>query len=294
MESQTPEVGLIKTGVRLMTLVGFYVFALFMIMAFLAGSLAAALFIIVCAESVVFFWRPAPALGLASYSAPMPAGWQTPIRLLRGYELVSGCWSAAVISVIATVLFGAVFIGGSPWKLGQANYVVGAVVALWLLTRALWYRPLRALLDQSLKGVKKEMSKGAASVLVGADGLDIVQNVSTIGGPPRGPWDFHVTFAEIDELRMMDAMDAEAYWQTMQTYEPTLIARQAYELYEYLQGKLARPSIYANINVGKHLLIRSPSMLYLVASADESGSPAIAAWQAWRAVHGTPAAPPPS
>jgi hypothetical protein len=234
VESQTPEVGLIRTGVRLMTLIGFYVFVLFMILAFLAGSLEVALFIIVCAEAVVFFWRPAPALGPTSYIDPTPAAWRTPIRLLRGYELVSGCWSAAVISVIATVLFGAVFIGGSPWKLGQANYVVGAVVALWLLTRPLWYRPLRTLLDRLLKGVKKEMSKGAASVLVGPDGLDIVQNISSIGGPPRGPWDFHVTFAEIDELRMMDAMNAQAYWRTMQEYDPSLVARMANELYQYL------------------------------------------------------------
>jgi hypothetical protein len=154
-----------------------------------------------------------------------------------------------------------------------------------------WYRPLRALLDQSLKGVKKEMSKGAASVIIGADGLDIVQPVTTIGGPPREPWDFHVDFAEIDELRMLGAMDAQAYWQTMQTYDPTLIARQAFELYQYLQGKLPRPSIYQNISAGQHLLIRSPSVLYLLAWEDESGPLAIAAWQAWRATHGTPAAP---
>jgi hypothetical protein len=221
----------------------------------------------------------------------MPAGWQTQIRLLRGYELVSGCSSAVAVSLIATVLFGAVFIGGSPWKLGQANYVVGAVVALWLLTRPLWYRPLRALVDQLLKGVKKEMSKGATSVLVGADGLDIVRNVIRIGGPPRRPWDFHVTFAEIDELRMMDAMNAQAYWRTMQKYDPTLSARMASELYQCVKGELPRPSIYENISDGEHLLIRSPSVLYLIAWADESGPPAIAAWQAWRAAHGTPAAP---
>ena len=291
MESQTPEVGLIRTGQRLTTLLGFYLFALFMIMAFLAGSLAAALFIIVCAESVVYFWRPAPTLGAASYRGPMPAGWQTPIRLMMGYELVSGCWSAAVAALIATVLFGVIFIGGSPWKLQPANFLVGAIVAGWLVTRPLWYRPLRALLDQSLKGVKKEVSKGAASVLVGADGLDIVQNVTQIGGPPHGPWDFQVTFAEIDELRMMDAMNAQAYWQTMQEYDPTLGARMAYELYQYLKGQLQRPSIYENISAGEHLLIRSPNVLYLIAWADESGPPAIAAWQAWRAVHGTPVSP---
>lgn len=173
--------------------------------------------------------------------------------------------------MIATVIFGAIFIGGSPWALGRANYTVGAVVALWLLTRPVWYRPLRALLDQSLKGVKKEMSKSAASVLVGADGLDIVQHVTTIGGPPRGLWDFHVTFAEVDELRMLDAMNAQAYWQTMQAYDPTLIARQAFEMYQYLQGKLPRPSIYENISAGEHLLIRSPSVLYLLGYADETG-----------------------
>jgi hypothetical protein len=289
--SQTPDVGLIRTGQRLTTLFGFYVFALFMVIAFLTGSLTVALFMIVVAETVIYFWRPAPALGPASYSGPTPAGWQTPIRLMRGYELVSGCWSLAAGAVLVTVIFGAIFIGGSPWALGRASYTVGVIVAGWLLTRPLWYRPLRALLDQSLKGVKKEMSKGAASVLIGADGLDIVQHVTTIGGPPRGPWNFHINFAEIDELRMLDAMDAQAYWQTMQTYDPTLSARQAFELYQYLQGKLPRPSIYQNISAGQHLLIRSPSVLYLLAWEDESGPLAIAAWQAWRATHGTPATP---
>lgn len=294
MESQTPELGLLRTGQRLITLVAFYVFALFMVIAFLAGSLAVALFVIVFAETAVYLWRPAPALGSASYIDPTPAGWRTPIRLLRGYELVSSCWNAAIIAVIASVIFGAVFIGGSPWKLGRDNYLVGAVVALWLLTRPLWYKPLRALLDQSLKRVEKGMPKSAASVLVGSDGLDVVQNITTIGGPPRGPWDFHVTFAEIDEVRTMDAMNAQAYWRTMQEYDPTLSVRAANELYQYLKGQLQRPSIYENISAGEHLLIRSPSVLYLIASADESGPAAIAAWQAWRAAHGTPAAPPPS
>ena len=104
----------------------------------------------------------------------------------------------------------------------------------------------------------------------------------------------HVTFAEIDELRMMDAMNAQAYWQTMREYDPTLSTRMASELYQCLMGQLPRPSIYENISDGEHLLIRSPSVLYLIAWADESGPPAIAAWQAWRAAHGTPAAPPPS
>lgn len=90
MASQTPELGFIRTGVRLMTLIAFYVFALFMVIAFLAGSLAVALFIIVCAEAAVFFWRPAPALEPASYIDPTPAGWQTPIRLLGG----GTSWSA--------------------------------------------------------------------------------------------------------------------------------------------------------------------------------------------------------
>jgi hypothetical protein len=138
------------------------------------------------------------------------------------------------------------------------------------------------------------MSKGATSVLIGADGLDIVQNGISIGGPRRGPRAFHVTFAEIDELRMMDAMNAQAYWQTMKEYDPTLSTRMASELYQCLKGQLPRPSIYENISDGEHLLIRSPSVLYLIAWADESGPPAIAAWQAWRAAHGTPVAPPPS
>lgn len=80
----------------------------------------------------------------------------------------------------------------------------------------------------------------------------------------------------------------------MKECDPTLITRMAYELYQYLKGQLPRPSIYENISAGEHLLIRSPSVLYLIAWADESGPPAIAAWQAWRAAHGTPVAPPPS
>lgn len=291
--SRTPAVGLIRADLRLNQLFGFYLMALFMLLAFVVGSVYAALFIIVCSE-LLLTWRPTPALGPESFVGPTPAGWQNPIKVMRWFVLVRDYWHMVTGAVIFTVFMGFFLVVARPSQLGPGNYEVGAVVAAWLLTRPLWYPVLRKLIGRSLKGVKQDLSRSAAAVVVGADGIDVVQPVHVIGtaDPARqGPWVFHITFAEIDELRMLSPMEAQTYWQTMAGYDPTLDVRAAYEMYRYLKGELPRPTIYQYMAAGAHLLIRSPSVLYLLAYADETGPAAIAAWQAWRAAHASPAMP---
>jgi hypothetical protein len=284
-------VGLIGASIRLNVLLGFYLMALFMMIAVLAGSLYIALFFIVCSE-ILLTWRPVPKLGPASYVGPTPpSSWQGGIRFFRWFELLRSYWSLAVGAVVFTLFIGFFIIEVSPPTLGTANYAVGAIIAGWLVTRPVWYPVLRKAIGQSLQGVKKQVATNAAAVVVGAEGIDVVQKVSVIGGPARGPWDFHVGFAEIDELRMLSPMEAQTYWQTMEQYDPTLTVRAAMELYRYLKGELPRPSIYQWVSAAAHLLIRGPSVLYLLAFADESGPAAITAWQAWRAAHATPAIP---
>lgn len=291
--SQTPAVGLVSTSLRLNVLFGFYLMALFMLLAVLVGSLVMALFIIVCSE-LLLTWRPTPALGPASFVGPTPAGWQNPIKVMRWFVLVRDYWHLVTGAVIFTVFIGFFLFVIRPPSVGPANYEVGALVAAWLLTRPLWYPVLRKAIGRSLSGVKQDLSKSAAAVVVGADGIDVVQPVHVIGtaDPARqGPWVFHVTYAEIDELRLLSPMEAQTYWQTMQEYDPTLTVRAAMEMYRYLKGELPRPTIYQYLAAGAHLLVRSPSVLYLLAYADETGPAAIAAWQAWRAAHATPVLP---
>jgi hypothetical protein len=273
---------------RLTLLFGFYVIALFAIVAILGGSLVAALFLIVVAEILFSFWRPTPSLGPTTYGAPTGAAWQTPITVMRWYEVTRTAGGLVVGALVVTVMFGVVIFSMiRSITLGPANDMVFILMAVWLITRWIWAPPLVKRLTKSLSTSKLGQGSGM-SIVVGTDGLDIAIKVNTIGGPPQPNWLFHVAYSEIDELRLLDWLDAQAYWQTMEQYDPTLTARASWELMRYLQRQLPRPSIFQWLAGGTHLLIRGPSLLYLVAWADPTGPAAVAAWQAWRTVHAPP------
>jgi hypothetical protein len=278
--------GLISAERRMNLVFGFYVIALFLLVDVFAGSVAGLLLLVVMAEILFTLWRPTPKLGPTSYQPPMPAGWEMPVRLLRGYELVSGCWSLVVGFVVVTAFFGFVLFVMRPKSFGTGNWVVLAVIAIWLITRWVWAPPLYRAIARQIKGVGKELAQGGPTVTIGADGFDIDFKVQRIGGgAPRRPWVFHLAFAELDEVRTLDSNDAQAYWQSMEQYDPTLLARAAYELYRTAQGQIARPSIYQQLGVGNHLLMRGPTVLYLFGVFDETGPAVVAAWQQWRTVH---------
>jgi hypothetical protein len=278
--------GLISAERRINLLLGFYFIALFMIVVTLAGSVEAALFLIVVCELLFALWRPTPTLGPDSYQPPVPAGLRTPIRLLAGYQIVTGCWNLVWGGLISTVVFGIIIVAMKPSSFETRNWTVVAVIAVWLVTRWVWAPPLYRAIAKSFKGVGKQLAGGGPNVVIGADGFDIDFHVQQIGGGPRvRPFLFHVPFADLDEVRTMDSPDANAYWQSMEQYDPTLTARGSWELYQFTTGNLARPSIYQQLGVGTNVLMRGPTLLYVFCVLDESGPAAVAAWRQWQTAH---------
>jgi hypothetical protein len=261
-------------------LFGFYFIALFMVVMTLAGSVEGAVFLIVVCELIFALWRPTPRLGPDSYQPPMPAGWQTPVRLLMGYQIISGCWSLVWGGLVSTVVFGIIIVAMKPSSFEARNWTVVAVIAVWLITRWVWAPPLYRAIARQIKGVGKELMHGGPTVTIGADGFDIDFHAQQIGGGPRmRPFVFHLPFADLDEVRTMGANDAQAYWESMGQYDPTLGVRAAWELNQFLTNKLPRPSIFYQLGVGTCLLMRGPTLLYLFSVFDESGPAVVAAWQ---------------
>ena len=125
-------------------------------------------------------------------------------------------------------------------------------------------------------------------VRVGRDGIDIDLNVHNVGFAPWHGWAFSVGFAELNEVRTLGAVDAQAYWQAMLQYDASLPSRMGVEISAFIASQLPRPSILEVQTSGTHLLARGPAVLYLIGDAEETGPAAVAAWQAWQAAHASP------
>jgi hypothetical protein len=257
---------------------------LFGVMSVLTGLLLLAIFVIGCSEYGMTLWRPTPKLPATSYNTPIGSQWQGPIRAVRLALLARESASYAWGFIITTILLVLVTIILWPRSFGLSNLIVLALFAGYLGTRPLWYRVAKRLLGQAFKGVKKELAKGGPKVRLAGDGIDVFQPVHVWNGPPQN-WLWHVPFAEIDELMTLAPLDAQAYWESMVTIDPSLVARAAWELNQYILGKTPRPAIYQYMAAGLHLLVHGPNVLYVLAYADETGPPAVSAWEQWRAAH---------
>jgi len=277
------DVRLIRAENRVQRWFLYYVLAFFGVVAALTGAAAVALFVIAVGELIMSLWRPMPKLAAPSYTAPgASSSWGTPIRVLRLYLLIREFGSLAWGFVLLTAFLGVFVVLLHPTSLGASNLVVIGMFVLYFGTRPLWYAPARRLLGRMFKGVKTDLARGGPQVRLVGDGIDVIQPVIVLNGP-RGNWLWHVAFAEIDEMRTLWALDAQAYWGSMTAYDPSLGLRAAYELNQYLLGKTPRPTIYQYLAAGLHLLVRGPSVLYLLAYADQTGPAAISAWEQWRA-----------
>ena len=277
--------GLLSAERRGNVIFAFYVIGAFMLMMVFAGSVGGLFLLVLMAEMLFALWRPAPKLGPTSYQPLTPSGLQTPMALLRGYEVLSGCWSLVVGFVVVTALYGFAAIVMRPKSFGTSNWEVLAVIAVWLITRWVWAPPLYRAIARQIKGVGKELAGGGPVVQIGDDGFDIDFKAQQVDSPRLQPFFFHLPFADLDEVRTMGPNDAQAYCQAMGQYDPSLPVRAAWELNQFMTAKLARPSIYLLPGVATNLLMRGPTLLYVFGVYDESEPAAVAAWQQWRTAH---------
>jgi hypothetical protein len=131
-----------------------------------------------------------------------------------------------------------------------------------------------------------------ATVHVAADGVEVDMRPAFVRRAPES-YRFWVGFAELDEVRVMDGLTAMGYWGAMAEYDPTIGIRMEFELLHFVADQKARPSILGLIAIGTHLLMRGPTLLYLIGNADPFAVVALTAWQTWRAAHPAPATPTP-
>ena len=294
--STDPDLEAIATARRLELWAGYYVIGLASVFVFVLGLLPETLLLIVIAEAVAFFWKPTPKLGTASYSGPpMPAAWRTPIRAVRWYEILNGCWSAAsavVLTTVGFVVFAGIFIwlvASRHYSFGAANVVVAALLVGWLLTRPRWQPELVKALKQSTQGVQQTLGQWAPAVYMTPDGFDVDFKTLIVGLVGRRNPLVHIGFAELDDVRILAWNDAGAYVQSLTTYDATLVPRMVWEFGQFTRGKLPRPSVFLQNNFGAHLLLHGPTLLYLLGQGDAWAPSALAAWQAWRSTHSAPA-----
>jgi hypothetical protein len=130
-----------------------------------------------------------------------------------------------------------------------------------------------------------EAVRSSPLIRVGRDGIDIDLNVPNVGFAPKHGWVFSVGFAELNEVRTLSTVEAEAHLHAMLQSDASLSARMGAELSAFIAGQLPRPSLFQYQASGTHLLARGPAVLYVVGDADQTGPAAVAAWQAWQAAH---------
>jgi hypothetical protein len=268
-----------------------YTIAVVALALFIIGDILFALLLIALSEFVFITLRPRPKLDASTYRPPAPDQWQTPITVLRWGSLISSVWSIVTGAVILTIalMIEIVILVVIVWNhaLGANNFAVLALFGVWLLTRPLWIAPLRRALK--VEGTK-QVARYMATLHVGTDGVEVDMRPAFIRRAPE-TYRFWVGFAELDEVRIMDGLTAMGYWGAMGEYDPTIVLRMEWELFHFVADQKARPSILGLIAIGTHLLMRGPTLLYLIGNADPFAVDALTAWQAWRAAHPAPTTP---
>jgi hypothetical protein len=272
-----------------------YAIAVVGLVLFVAGDVLFALLLIVLSEFLFLSLRPRPKFDASTYRPPAPDQWQTPITVLRWTSLISSVWTivtgALVLTIVSVIVIVVLVVIGWHWHhgLGVSNFAVLALFGLWLLTRPLWIAPLRRALRVE---ATKQLAPHMATLHVGTDGVEVDMRPAFIRRAPES-YRFWVGFAELDEVRIMDGLTAQAYWGSMGLYDPTIEIRMQWELLHFVADQKARPSVLGLIAIGTHLLLRGPTLLYLIGNADPFAVDALTAWQAWRAAHPAPATPTP-
>jgi hypothetical protein len=270
-----------------------YAIALVALLLFVAGDVVFAVLLIVLSEVLFLSLRPRPKFAASTYRPPAPDQWQTPIAVLRWTSLISSAWGivtgALVLTIVITIVIAVLVVIGWHHGLGASNFAVLALFSLWLLTRPLWIAPLRRALRVE---ATRQLAPHMATLHVGTDGVEVDMRPAFIVRAPES-YRFSVGFAELDEVRIMDGLTAQAYWGSMGQYDPTIVLRMEWELFHFVADQKARPSILGLLGFGAHLLLRGPTLLYLIGNADPFAVDALNAWQAWRAAHPVPATPTP-
>jgi hypothetical protein len=290
---QRTDAGLALVGAerRLTIWLAIYAIALFALVLFVIGDVPSTLVLIVLTEIIFLSLRPQPNFDASTYRPPAPARWQPPITVLRWAGIISNAWAIATAALFLTIAILIVLVVlivlGWHHAFGVANLLVLVLYVAWLSTRPLWIPPLRRALKV---GAAKKISPYMATLHVGNDGVEFDLRPSPILRAPES-YRFSVGFAELDEVRLMDGLTVQGYWQSMEQYDPTLAVRMAAELLHFVADQKARPSLLGFGGIGAHLLLRSSTLLYVIGNADQFGPVAVAAWQAWRAAHPAPAVP---
>jgi len=270
-----------------------YAIALCGLVFFVAGLLPETVFLILISEVVFITLRPKPAFSASTYRPPAPERWQTAITVSRWAALANSAWAivsaAVVITIVALIVIVVFIVIGvqTHHGLGVANFAVLVLLAAWVSTRPLWIGPLRNALKVE---ATKQLSPYLATLHVGSDGVEFDMRPAFIRRAPES-YRFWVAFAELDEVRVMDGLTAQGYWGAMGEYDPTIGIRMSAELLHFMADQRARPSIIAFLGFGTHLLVRGPTLLYVIGNADPFAPAAVAAWQAWRTAHPAAAAP---
>jgi hypothetical protein len=269
-----------------------YAIALVALVLVVIGDAASALFLIVITEVIFLTLRPQPKFDVSTYRPVAPAQWQPAITTLRWAGIISSGWvigtTALGLTVAALIVLVVIIIAGWHHAFGVANLIVLVLFGAWLSTRPLWIGPLRRTLKV---GATKQFAPYMATLFVGTDGVDIDLRPPSIGPAPQRSFRFSVGFAELDEVRIMDGLTAQGYLASMANYDPSFSIRMEWELVRFLTDQKYRPSLLPCWGIGTQLLLRSSSLFYMVANADQFGPAAVDAWQAWRAAHPAPPTP---
>lgn len=287
-QPESTSIQLIRGERTLLVWLGYAFLAAFGLIDFFGGTIAGALFEILCAELIITFWRPTPRLTPQSYTSPMSSFWQPVDLAARWYGLASGCWSLIVgfVACAGIAVFALIFV--RPHSFGPANYAVLVLFGVWLLGHPIWSPPLKGWVRRQTADVRKELGVSVSPLItLRPDGMDIDLRVQSIGRPVA-PWIIPIQFAELEEIRALDSLDAQAYWQSLLEQDPSVGLRIGTEMFQYANHMVARPAIYQQLTIGVHLLLRGATLLYLFGGQDDSAPAVVTAFHAWQAAQAEP------
>lgn len=173
---------------------------------------------------------------------------------------------AAIISLILlalTCLFSYIIIDlltSNPLSFSGQFFIMAGIYVLYAIVR----NPLHSAVKRS--GAAKKMGSNMPTYTLNDRGLTIDLKMKGLKDPSKNL--VTIGFDELDEIRTFSFVEAQTFLKYEVGPNIELVVRQTKDMYDYVKGKIERPSVYtftAIHSAGKIMLLKGPDLFYFTA-----------------------------
>jgi hypothetical protein len=166
----------------------------------------------------------------------------------------------------------------NPISFSKQFFILASVYGVYVVAR----KPLKSTLKKTIKPIgQKTLSKYALT----DKGFIIDLNIKNMQEPLK-KYLVSIGFDEISDLKTFSFIEAQTFLKYELGLNIELVAKQTKDLYEYIKGQIARPSVYTITSVsslGKTVFFKGPDLFYLLTFDAEDVSDLISAYNSFKA-----------